>query len=170
MSERVLDAAVSFIPVLMPGYHPDAADINEAIDHGVASCAARSYAAALLLRHALPNDNLYQLDFGYSPEHGENYKGVNGEYIKMGHAVTRLWIPEQTPIIIETFDDASIELIHPNDTHAQFLWNNASAGYQDYLLKADLGDIEINPNEILKTMFKQLKLKSQATLIRTESL
>ena len=165
MSERILDAAVSFIPVLMPGYHPDAADINEAIDHGVASCAARSYAAALFLRHALPNEDLYRIDFGFSPEHGEDYQGENGTYIKMGHAVARLWVPEQTPVIVETFDDASIELIHPMDTHDSFIWDSATAGYKDYPERADVETV-VEPPEILRTMFRQLKLRSQATLAR----
>jgi len=167
MSERILDAAVGFIPVLMPGYHPDAADINEALDHGVASCAARSFAAALLLRQALPNETLYGIDFGYSPEHGEDYRGVNGHYIKMGHAVTRLWVPEQTPVIVETFDDASIELMRPNDSHNSFIWNNPLLGYKEYLEKADI-DVEIDQNEILRTMYKQLKIKSQQALHNAE--
>lgn len=171
MSEKIYDAAVSLIPILMPEYHPDAADINEAIDHGVASCASRAYAAALLLRHALPNENLYQIDFGYSPEHGGDYVGENGHYIKMGHAVTRLWVPEKTPVIVETFDDASIELVHPNDSHTNFIWNDkpndVHTGYREYLQIADL-DPEIHPEEILTTMYKQLKIKSQKQCLFAE--
>jgi hypothetical protein len=160
MSDRILDAAVSCIPVLMPEYHPDAADINEAIDHGVASCAARAYAAALLLRNVFPDNSLHQIDYGYSPEHGTDFAGLNGYYIKMGHAVTRIWLPKQNPIIVETYDDATIELIHPNSSHDSYIWNDASRGYQEYLNKADI-DVEIRPNEILTVMYKQLKNKSQ---------
>ncbi len=167
MSERILDAAISFIPTLMPGYHPDAADINEALDHGVASCAARSFAAALLLRQALPNETLYQIDFGYSPEHGDDYRGVNGHYIKMGHAVTRLWVPEQTPVIVETYDDASVELIRPNDSHNSFIWNSSLIGYEEYLQKADI-DVEIDQSELLRTIYRQLKIKSQQALRSVE--
>ena len=160
MSDRILDAAISFIPPLMPDYHPDAADIHEALDSGVASCAARSYAAALLLRHSYPNESLYSIDFGYSPEHGDDFVGTNGSYIKMGHAVTRFWIPEKEPIIFETFDDASIELVRPNDSHQNFIWETFTQGYTDYLKKADLDNI-LDDKEILACMFKRLKLYSR---------
>lgn len=44
---EIIYETIAPIPGAMPGYHPDAADINEALDHGVASCAARAFAATL---------------------------------------------------------------------------------------------------------------------------
>jgi hypothetical protein len=157
MLERIIDGATLTIPMVMPEYHPDAADINEAIDTGVASCAARAYMSALLLRDALPNDRLYGIEFGYAPEHGEDFQGNEGAYIKMGHAVTRLYIPEQRPLIIESYTDGSMEVFPQDRNYDTFIWNiNTKEGYEQYLAIADI-DTSIRDADITRCFYKQLQ-------------
>ncbi len=161
MNERIL-SIVEPVASIFPEYHPDAADINESLDpeHGVASCAVRAYAGALLLRDAFPNESLYVIDFGYSPDHGGDFYGVNGKYLKMGHAVTRLWVPEQRPLLVESYSDAGIEVVSPNDTHSDYVWGELHNGYLEYLSKAGLDDVEVDPAEVLdhlKSKIQQLQ-------------
>lgn len=145
---RVLEI-VSPIADKMPLYHPDAADINEALDYGVASCAVRAYAAGLLLRDAYPNEGLYTINFGFSPEHGGVYKGKNGNYVRMGHAVTRFWVPEQRPLIVESYNDSKMEITAVEDAHEDFLWWELNEGYKEYLERAGLEDVLVDPQEVL---------------------
>ena len=142
---------------IFPEYHPDAADINEALDHGVASCAVRAYASALLLRDSFPNESLYVIDFGFSPEHGGDFHGANGKYLKMGHCVTRLWVPEQTPLIVESYNDGGIEIVEPNGSHFNFIWDNPNTGYLRYLTLANMDDIEVNSHEILHLLKSRIE-------------
>ena len=158
MFERIIEGTMLTIPVVMPDYHPDAADINEAIDTGTASCAARAYMSALLLRDVLPNERLYGIEFGYAPEHGEDYEGNEGTYIKMGHAVTRLYIPERTPLIVESYTDGSMEALPQDLNYRSFIWNsNPQEGYEKYLAIADI-DVAIHDDEITQCFYKQLRI------------
>ena len=160
MFEHIIEGTTRTIPVIMPDYHPDAADINEAIDTGVASCAARAYMSALLLRSTLPNENLYGIEFGFAPEHGEDYVGEEGTYIKMGHAIARLYIPERRPLIIESFTDGSLEVISNDLDYQSFVWNaNPKVGYEQYLEIADI-DSAIHDDEIVHCFYKQLQRKA----------
>lgn len=151
MKPRIAEV-VEPIAYMFPEYHPDAADINEALDHGVASCAVRAYAGTLLLREAFPNKNLYSIDFGYSVEHGGDFHGTNGTYLKMGHAVARLWVPSMSPVIIESYSDSGLEVVEPNNTHDDFVWREPDEGYLAYLALAQLDDIEVDSQEILKLL------------------
>jgi len=159
MFDKVLEGAIHTIPVVMPDYHPDAADINEAIDNGTASCAARSYMSALLVRYALPNEKLYFIEFGFDPEHGSDYVGKEGTYLKMGHAVARFYVPEKPTLIIESYDDGSMEIKKQNSDHDSFIWSaDPYEGYCNYLEKACL-DVEVRNDEVLNCYLKQLVLK-----------
>ncbi len=161
MFDKVLEGAIHTIPVVMPKYHPDAADINEAIDNGIASCAARSYMGALLVRRALPNENLYFIDFGFDPEHGSDYVGKEGTYLKMGHAVTRFYVPEKPTLIIESYDDGSMEIKKQNSDYDSFIWSaDPYEGYCNYLEKACL-EVEVINDDILRCFNKQLVLKNR---------
>lgn len=133
----------------MPEYHPDAADINEALDYGIASCAVRAYAGGLLLRHSYPNPNLYVIHFGFAPDHGGEFVGKNGTYVNMGHAVARFWVPEKRPLIIESYTNSSMEVVPPSDEHEDYSWMDLDEGYKTYLERAGLGDVEVDPEEIL---------------------
>ena len=160
MLELIIQGATVAIPEIMPEYHPDAADVNEAIDTGIASCAARAYMSALLIRRALPNTNLYGIDFGYASEHGEDYVGTEGTYIKMGHAVTRLYVPERPTLILESYTDGSLEIITQDQNYDSFIWNtDPKEGYLEYLTKADL-EVEVNDSEIVRCFYKQLQRAS----------
>jgi len=157
MLERIIEAATLAIPDVMPDYHPDAADVNEAIDTGVASCAARAYLSTILLRGVLTNTSLYGIDFGYAPEHGDDYDGHEGTYIKMGHAVGRLYVPEKPPLILESYNDGSLEVVAQDPSYNSFMWSSdPKTGYREYLTKADL-DVELNDNEIIRCFYKQLQ-------------
>jgi hypothetical protein len=156
MFKQLIEVATRPIAVVMPEYHPDAADVNEAIDTGVASCAARAYMGALLIRDALPDKRLYAIEFGFDPHHGEDFKGSEGLYIKMGHAVTRLYIPERRPLILDSFDDGSMEVVPQDLNYDTFIWNmNPKKGYEEYLHIADI-DSAIDDEEIVRCFYKQL--------------
>lgn len=139
----------------MPTYHVDALDINESLDYGVASCAVRAFAAGLLIRHQFPNDKLFQVEFGFAAEHGDVYEGKHGRYVQMGHAVTRLWVPEQPPLVVESFTDSKIEVALPEDRHEDFTWMELTRGYKRYLEIAGLEEVEVDPDEILKFLLAQ---------------
>ncbi len=155
MKNKILDI-VGPLGHVFPEYHPDAADINEALDHGVASCAVRAYASALLIRDAYPNSRLYNVGFGFDQAHGGDYKGENGTYLKMGHAVTRLWIPELPPLVVESYADVKLEVIPQRETHDSFSWHDPDEGYKLYLEQSDVTDVDIDPVEILR--FLQAKM------------
>jgi len=150
--ERVLDVAGQVVGVL-PNYHPDAADINEALDDGVASCAARAYAAGLLLRGAYPNPDLYDIKFGFAPEHGTEYAGREGTYVRMGHAVVRFSVLGYKPMIVETYTDGAVEVMSPTEVHEGYTWMELDDGYQTYLDKAEL-DLVIRPRELLSHLLR----------------
>ena len=161
MFDKDLQRAIYDISVVMPDYHNDAADINEAIDKGLASCAARSYMGALLVRYALSNENLYFIEFGFDPEHGSDYVGKEGTYLKMGHAVSRFYVPEKPPQIIESFDDGSMEIMKQNSDYDSFIWStDPYEGYCNYLEKACL-EVEVINDDILRCFDKQLALKKR---------
>lgn len=67
----------------------------------------------------------------------------------MGHAVARLWVPERAPLIIESYSDASLEVVGANDSHDDFLWGEPDAMYARYLLEADI-EAEIDSDEIVR--------------------
>ena len=139
---------------IFPSYHPDAADINEALDPlqgNVASCAVRAYAAGLLIRAAYPNPNLYQVEFGIDPEHGGTYQGSNGNYPLMGHAVSRLWSIERCRIVVETDNRGRIEVVSQDDRHDAYDWLQLDEGYQEYLRRASI-ETHINPKEVLAAL------------------
>lgn len=154
MKESILDtlspAAHNF-----PHYNVDAADINEALDHGIANCAVRAYASGLLLREEYPYEGRYGVQFGFAKEHGEELVGKNGTYLKMGHAVTSLWVPDRDFLVIESFTDTTTTVTLPTDVHDEFTWMDLDAGYLMYLWKAGLGEVEVNPDEILNVMQKK---------------
>lgn len=144
-----LQEIVRPVASIMPYYYMDAADINGALDHGVANCAARVYAAGLLMRQAFPNKNLYEISFGFSPIHGGLRKGANGQYIEMGHAVTRMWVPEMRSLIIESDNEGRLEVVFPEDKHDDYLWNTLGKGYINYLRLAGMGEVRVRRKEIL---------------------
>ncbi|MCA9332903.1 hypothetical protein KDA00_03445 [Candidatus Saccharibacteria bacterium] len=152
-ANRILDT-VSVLGETMPEYHPDAADINESLDHGVASCAVRAYAAGLLLRQEFPNENLYVINFGFAHDHGCDFVGENGVYDKMGHAVVGFWVPEKPRLVVETYTDSKFEVIPENDTHEGFVWMGLTEGYREYLARVGHDDIEVDPEEILSFLNK----------------
>jgi hypothetical protein len=152
--ETVLDI-VEPVAYAMPEYHVYAADTAEALDDGIASCGARAYASGLLLRHAFPNPNLYGIDFGFSPMHGGQYIGKQGEYIRMGHAVTRLWVPEQHPWVVESYTDSMIEVVPPKDVHDDFIWMDLHEGYREYLKRAGMGDVKVDPDKWLAILLEK---------------
>ena len=158
MKNRVFEIVEPLVDIF-PEYHPDAADINESLDYGVASCAVRAYASALLLNEIFPNKNLYDIQYGYSPEHGGEYQGNNGTYLKMGHAVVRLWIPGSQPLVVESYNNSAIEVVYPNETHGDYIWGDAQANYESYLEIAGQDDIEIRPKELLGCLKKLIGYK-----------
>ena len=146
--ERVLDV-VSPVAMIFPGYHLDAADINEALDDGVASCASRAFASGILLRDAYPNENLYEIKFGVAPEHATEYTGKNGDYVGMGHCVVSFCVPGSTPWIVDSYTDSTIEVVRPSEEHEGYEWAGLEEGYRAYLANAELGDVEVNTDELL---------------------
>jgi len=156
-----LQRAIYDISVVMPDYHPDVADVNEAIDKGLASCAARSYMGALLVRRELQNENLYFIEFGFDPEHGSDYVGKEGTYLKMGHAVSRFYVPESPTLIIESYDNGAMEIMKQNSDYDSFIWSaDPVEGYCNYLEKACI-EVEVINDDILRCFNKQLVLKNR---------
>lgn len=142
------------IAPIFPTYHPDAADINEALDPlqgHVASCAARSYAAGLLIRETFSNPNLYQVDYGIDPDHGGIYKGNNGSYLLMGHVVTRLWVIERFRLVVETDSKGRLDVVPQDDRHDEYEWRPLDEGYREYLRRAGI-DTVIDPKEVLASL------------------
>lgn len=136
---------------LFPEYHVDAADINEALDHGVASCAVRAYACGLILERALPS-SLYTTEFGFASGHGGEFQGENGVYLGMGHAFLQVVVPEFKPVFVDSFTDQTIQTtLLPPDEYDDFMWYPVQEGYERYLEIADI-DTEINTTDILYIM------------------
>lgn len=152
--EKLLEVVEPIAPK-MPGYHPDALDINAALDDGVASCAVRAYAAGLLLRRKFPNANLYRIDFGFASDHGTDFDGENGTYSKMGHAVVRFWFPEREPVIVESFTDAMLEVTAQSEVHQGFNWMGLDEGYRAYLDIVGLDEVEVDSEEILTILNRE---------------
>jgi len=149
--ETLLDVVNPLVEVL-PRYHPDAADVNEALDDGVASCAA-----GLLLQEAYPNPNLYDIRFGYAAHHAGDYVGEQGTYVRMGHAVASFCVPGSVPLVIESYTDGSIEVVTPTAEHDSYTWMGLEDGYRTYLAEADLADVEVDPVEILSCLRTSLQ-------------
>lgn len=141
---------------IFPEYHPDAADINEALDHGVASCAVRAYATGVLARHKFPNPDLYPIDFGWDPAHGGEFRGENGIYTNMGHAVLKVWAPGQ-PLVIDSNKDAGMDVDEPVTSHMSYVYHDLHKGYRIYLDIADLDDIEFDPENVLELLLNKTK-------------
>jgi len=154
MKEAILDtlspAAHNF-----PHYNVDVSDINEALDHGIANCAVRAYANGLLLREAYPSERPFGVQFGFDKTHGDELIGENGKYIKNGHAVVNLWLPDQDFLVVESFTNSEVTVAFPNEDHDEMIWMNLDAGYLTYLWLAGLGEVEVNPDEILNVMQKK---------------
>lgn len=141
---------------IFPEYHPDAADINEALDHGVASCAVRAYASGLLARHAFPNANILPIDFGWDPKHGGDFRGENGIYTNMGHAVTKVWVPGR-PLIVDSSKTGSMDVDDAVTSHADYVYHDLNVGYKHYLDIADLDDVEVDPEDVLAQIQKKIR-------------
>lgn len=160
------------IAELVPNYHADAADINESLDTGWASCASRSYAVASVLRHDFPNPNIYQLSFGYAPEHGEEIVTKSGERaLKMGHTVIGIFLPGERPLVIDSYSDATFE-IKPNisDEYAGYsnIWDpsrDVSQTYYEYLVEAGMEDLEIRPDDILRQILSKIRPQDSSPII-----
>ncbi|MCX6729376.1 MAG: hypothetical protein NTV95_01840, partial [Candidatus Saccharibacteria bacterium] len=85
--------------------------------------------------------------------------GKEGTYLKMGHAVARFYVPEKPTLIIESYDDGSMEIKKQNSDHDSFIWSaDPYEGYCNYLEKACL-DVEVRNDEVLNCYLKQLVLK-----------
>ncbi len=151
---RVVDPLRS----IFPGYHPDAADINEALDLGVASCAVRAFTAGLLLRQAFPNPTMYGVEYGFDKQHGGEYLGENGSYLLMGHAVVRLTTPAGFTHVVESDKRGTFAVVSPDEIHDRYAWEGLLEGYQDYLAQADMGEVEIDPAEVLTVVERRLSV------------
>lgn len=160
METRILEV-ISPIAQIFPGYNPNAADINESLDHGVAGCAVRAYAAGLMIRQAYPNTSLYRVSFGFAPEHGRDYEGDHGPGVFMGHAVARLWIPERPGYIVESYNNASLEITKPGQEHDDYEWDQLTPGYRTYLERAGLGEVEVAEFDIMNCLLKRVAAFSQ---------
>jgi hypothetical protein len=158
---RLLDV-VSPMAAILPEYYHDEADINAALDHGVANCAVRAYAGGLLLRDSYPNQDLYVIEFGFAPEHGGEHLGENGLYTRMGHAATRFFVPGNSPMILESYTDSKLEVVTPSDEHVGYTWMSLDEGYRAYLDLAGHDDIEIDPDDILKLVQKRIEAEQLA--------
>lgn len=148
------------VPAIFPDYHPYALDINEALDpqYGAANCAVRAYAAGLLIRNVYPTDSgLYNINFGIGPDHATDFESKDGEVTAwMGHAIIRVWVPEQDPLIIDSDKDAAMD-IPPVNSYQSYNWYDLDEGYRTYLAEAGHGDIEIDPDEILGFLNKRIE-------------
>jgi len=154
--DRLLDV-VSPVAGILPEYYHDIADINEALDHGVANCAVRAYAGGLLLRNSYPIQDLYVIEFGFAPNHGEEHPGKNGVYTHMGHAAVRFFVPGNLPMVLESYTDSMLEVVLPSDEHERYTWMGLDEGYRAYLDRVGLDDIEVVPGEILELFLKRIK-------------
>jgi hypothetical protein len=153
--ERLLDV-VSPVAAILPNYHLEVTDINEALDYGEASCAPRTYAAGLLLREAYPNPDLYSIEFGFTDEHGQEHVGKNGTYTRMGHVAVRFFVPGSTPMIVESHT-STLAVLPVNLRYSKFNWLGLDEGYRAYLDKAGFDDVEIVPNEVLSCLLKKIE-------------
>jgi hypothetical protein len=153
--ERIRTATEPIVN-LFPHYHADAADMYEALDTGTASCAVRAFAATLLLGVEFPNRKLYQIDFGYAPEHGSDYVSSSGENcLLMGHCAARLWIPGYSPLVVDSFGDASLEAGEVPAEYEDFTWGVPALVYSDYLHKAQL-EYRVDEFDILVAIYRKL--------------
>ncbi len=154
--EKILEI-VSPVRRVMPDYHPSAADINESLDTGVASCAAWAYGSGLLIRNTFPNELLYPVSFGIDENHGDQMVSLTSheKSITMGHAVVRLWVPEQKPLILETFTDKMFEVVSQGADHDRYQWLGLEGGYSEYLNRAGYIGVGIDPADILKTILRK---------------
>src|SRR3990167_10320562 len=155
-AERLLDLAIPIAPIL-PDYYIEEADINAALDHGVANCAVRAYAGGLILRHSYPTPDLYVVEFGFAPEHGGGHIGETGTYTHMGHAAVRFSVRGSDPMILESYRDSALVVSLPSDQHEGYTWMGLDDGYRAYLDRVDSSDIEIDPDDILKTILKKVE-------------
>lgn len=160
VNREALLEVVAPIAKLFPEHHPAAADINEALDPEVdmASCAVRAYGAGLLLRRAFPNPDLYQIDFGYADNHGKIFNSSKHQSVSvhMGHAACRFQVPGFRQLIIESDEDATIQVIPPLG-HENFVWKELTEGYTEYLQKAQIDDVVIDPDEITEVMVRRIE-------------
>ncbi|MHB1864665.1 MAG: hypothetical protein ACYCPS_00660 [Candidatus Saccharimonadales bacterium] len=152
---RLLDL-VSPTARVFPEYFVDGADINESLDHGAANCAVRAYAGGLLLRQAYPNPELYIIEFGFAPEHGQQHIGSYGNYTHMGHAAVRFYVPGNQPNILESYTNSMLEIVTPDDEHQRYIWNSLQEGYRAYLDLAGMDDVVIDPDEILRCLINKI--------------
>jgi hypothetical protein len=153
--DRLL-GVVSPLASVFPDYYHDVADINEALDHGVANCAVRAYAGGLLLRDAYPNPDLYVIQFGIAPEHGTAHIGLNGVYTRMGHAAVRFHVPGNQPVVLESYADSMLEAVAPSEEHERQTLMGLDEGYRNYLDRAGLDDVEVEPSEVLRVLLKRI--------------
>lgn len=158
-AQRLLDLA-SPVTVILPEYHVEQADINEALGHGVANCAARAYAGGLILRHSYPNQDLYAIEFGFAPEHGGEHLGKNGVHTLMGHAAVRFSVHGSTPMVLESYKNSMLEVVSLSEEHEGYIWMDLDEGYRTYLERANVGDIEIDPDNILGGILARIEVEA----------
>lgn len=147
---------------LLPWYHPDAADVNEGLDTGWASCAARAFTIAAALRDSFPDRNVYRLSVGYDPEHGEDMVTSSGEKIlKMGHVVAGAFVFNERALIIDSFDDGTYQIqsgVKRAYKEYRHIWDTDKPiedTYHDYLTEAGMDDIAIDLNDIVQLVLRQ---------------
>lgn len=143
------------LALLFPDYHVDAANIYEALDTGVASCAVGAYAGYLLLASTMDNGTAFQL--GYASSHGEDHKTDSGRCIFMGHMVGRLWFPGLVEPMIFERDDRPQLLIKTSAgiEFDDYIFGDPYEIYARYLAVAELDDY-IDEYEVAMGLFDKI--------------